>query len=173
MDLSNTFKFGLLGAAALALTACGESKEEALAYDTVEACTNAGQHDQAVCEAEFEKAQQRHTELAPRYASQNACYTDFGYNQCRVHNTSGGSLWLPFMVGYMLAPRGVSTVYTQPLYRPSRNPGKFYTGAGNSIGSVASGGRTQVARSTVSQSAARTRTVSRGGFGARATSSGG
>lgn len=173
MNRSNTFKFGLLGVAALALTACGESKEEALAYDSVEACTKAGLNDKAVCEAEFEKAQQRHTELAPRYASENACYSDFGYNQCRTHRTSTGSLWLPLMVGYMMAPRLGSSVYTQPLYRPSRNPGSFYTGSGASVGSVASTGKAQVAKAAVSQPTARTRTVSRGGFGARATSSGG
>lgn len=173
MHRSNNFKFGLLCASAFVLVACGEKKEEALVYGSVEACVEAGQHDAAVCKSEFEKAQQRHAEVAPRFANANACYTEFGYNQCRVHQTSGGSFWLPFAVGYMLAPRGINTVYTQPLYRPARDPGRFYTGSGKSLGSVSQSGSTQIAKSNASRPAARTRTVSRQGFGARSRSSGG
>lgn len=172
MNRTNTFKVGLLAATALTLAACGEAKEDALAYQSVESCVAAGQHDAATCKAEFEKAQKRHAAVAPRYQNSNSCYSDFGYNQCRVHHTSSGSIWLPFMVGYMLAPRGVNTVYTQPLYRPARDPGNYYTGGNSRVGTVSRSGATQVAKSQVSRPSARTRTVSRGGFGARSVSSG-
>ena len=132
MNTRKTFRFALLGATALTLAGCGESKEEALTND---------------------------------------CNTDFGYNRCYQHRTSSGSIWLPFMVGYMLAPRG-GAVYTQPLYRPSSDPGNFYTARNKRVSRPSTTGRTQVAKSAVSRPQARTRTVARGGFGARARSSG-
>ena len=85
---------------------------------------------------------------------------------------SGGSVWLPFMMGYMLAPRGGS-VFTQPLYRTSGNPNRYYTSSGGRVGAATVDGRTKVAKSQTRQPRARTRTVARGGFGRRATSAGG
>lgn len=167
----NPFKLALLGATAL-LVACGEKKEEVLTYESVAACTSAGVQDAATCQAEFDTAQSRHNEVAPRYARANDCYTDFGYNGCRSHRTSSGSIWLPLMVGYMLAPRLGSRIYTQPLYRPSNDPGNFYTARNGRIGAVSRDGRTQIASSQTTKPQARTRTVARGGFGARARSSG-
>lgn len=171
MNTRKTFRFALLGATALTLAGCGESKEEALTYKSVEACISAGVVEAATCRAEFTKAQRRHTEVAPRYRTSNDCNTDFGYNRCYQHRTSSGSIWLPFMVGYMLAPRG-GAVYTQPLYRPSSDPGNFYTARNKRVSRPSTTGRTQVAKSAVSRPQARTRTVARGGFGARARSSG-
>ena len=69
----NPFKLALLGATALTLAACGEKKEEALTYESVAACISAGVQDAATCQAEFEIAQSRHNEVAPRYASANDC----------------------------------------------------------------------------------------------------
>ena len=177
MNHKNTFKFALLGATALTLVACGEAKEEALVYKSVEECVKAGEQDAAVCKAEFAKAEKLHTEVAPRYKSSNDCYSDFGYDRCRQYRTSSGtSMWLPFMVGYMLAPRiGGGSVYSQPLYRPANDPNRYYTARSGGIGRVGANGRTQVAKAQVSRPQARTRTVARGGFGARAAgrSSGG
>ena len=172
MKGKNTFKLALLGATALTLVACAEKEEEVLAYNSVKACIESGQQDASVCKAEFAKAQKLHTEVAPRYNSVRDCNSDFGYNRCyQSRSAYGGSVWLPFMMGYMLAPRGGrGFVSTQPLYRPSSNPNRFYPAANGRVGAVSASGRTQVARSQVSRPAVRTRTVSRGGFGARATS---
>ena len=174
MKRMNPFKVALLGATALTLVACGESKEDVLAYQSVEACIKAGEHDAATCKAEFEKAKAEHARSAPRYRRPNDCYSDFGYNRC--YRPSGSSIWLPFMMGYMLAPRGgASYIRSQPLYRPSDSPNSYYTGSNSRVGSVSTSGRTQVARSAAKRPPVRTRTVSRGGFGARAAarSSGG
>ncbi len=171
MKRSITFKMALLGAGAMTLSACGESKEEVLTYDSVEACIAAGVQDESICRAEFDKAKALHEKVAPRYQASSTCYGDFGYDRCYRRQTSTGSIWLPFMVGYMLAPRGSSAaIYSQPLYRPSRNPNQFYTSGGAGVGNVSRDGRAQVAKSQVSQPRARTRTVARGGFGARSTS---
>ena len=171
MKRNNTIKSALLGATALTLVACGEAEEEVLAYNSVEACVKAGQQDEAVCKAEFAKAQKIHNEVAPRYNGANQCYSDFGYDRCyRQRSSSGGSIWLPFMMGYMLAPRsGIGFVSSQPLYRTASNPNGYYTAGNSRVGSVSATGRTQAAKSKVSRPRARTRTVSRGGFGVRAT----
>ena len=167
-DLS--YKLTLLGATALALTACSEAKEEALTYNTVESCISAKVVEEATCRAEFKKAEQDHTKIAPRYNNANQCYSDFGYDRCR---RSSSGFWLPFMVGYMIAPRRSSLVYTQPLYRTSSYPNSYTTATNTRIGSVSRDGRTSVAKSRVTRPPVRTRTVARSGFGRRTTSSGG
>ncbi len=170
MKRSNIFKMAVLGAGALTLGACGEAKEEVLAYKSVEECVAAGVQDEATCRAEFDKAKARHEQVAPRYQRSSTCYSDFGYDRCYRRHTSTGSIWLPFMVGYMLAPRGRVGIYSQPLYRPSRDPGQFYTSGGVGTGQISRDGRAQVAKSQVGQPRARTRTVARGGFGSRSRS---
>ena len=173
MKLADKFKLALLGVGVLGITFYvfgEEAEEEALTYSSVEACVKAGVADEATCEAEFTKAQNLHKQVAPRYATSRNCYSDYGYNRCYQNRMSGGSVWLPFMMGYMLAPRGGSSVFTQPLYRPGNNPNRFYTSGGGRVGAASADGRTQVARSQTRQPSARTRTVARGGFGARAYS---
>ena len=170
MKIKSSLRATLLSATALVLTACGEAKEEALTYNSVESCISAGVKDANTCRVEFQKAQELHNQVAPRYARQNECYSDFGYNRCQ--RTSSG-FWLPFMVGYMIAPRLSSGVYPQPLYRTTSNPNSYTTASNGRIGSVARDGRTQVAKSQVKRPPVRTRTVARGGFGRRAYSSGG
>ena len=172
MNHANSFKLALLGGCALILSACGENKEEALTYESVEACVDAGIQDATACNTEFATAQARHNDVAPRYNEASSCYSDFGYNRCERTRTSSGSFWLPFMVGYMIAPRGVSSVYTQPLYRPGNDANNLYTANNRRIGAVSKSGRTLVPKSAIKQPQARTRTVARGGFGARAASSG-
>lgn len=172
MKRAKKLKLALLAASALTLAACGEAEEEVLAYPSVDACIKAGVHDAATCEAEFAKAKEVHEKSAPRYADSGNCNADFGQNRCYQQRTSsGGSVWLPFMMGYMLAPRMGMNVYSQPLYRPRNDPGSFYTASSGRVGNATPDGRAKVAQSQVSQPKARTRTVSRGGFGARATSS--
>jgi uncharacterized protein YgiB involved in biofilm formation len=160
----------LLGTTALILAGCGEAKEEALTYDSVDSCIRAGVKDAKTCQVEFQKAQALHNDSAPRYARQNQCYSDFGYDRCR---RSSSGYWLPFMVGYMIAPRLSSSVYTQPLYRTTGNPNGYTTASNAQIGSVARDGRTRVEKSRVKRPPVRTRTVARSGFGRRAYSSGG
>lgn len=170
MKHSITFKMAVLGAGVLTVGACGESKEEVLTYQSVEACIAAGVQDEPTCRAEFGKAKAVHEEVAPRYQTSSNCYADYGRDRC--YRSSTGSYWLPFMAGYMLAPRGSAAgIFSQPLYRPSRAPDRFYTSGGVSTGSVSSSGRAQVAKSQTVRPRVRTRTVARGGFGSRSMSS--
>ena len=171
MKRSTIFVMAIFGVIALALVFSGESEEEVLTYASVEACISAGVQDDATCRTEFNKAKALHENVAPRYQTASTCQDEFGYDRCYRQRTSTGSLWLPFMVGYMLAPRGTSAaIYSQPLYRSRNDPRQFYTSGGVGVGNVSRDGRAQVAKSQVSQPRARTRTVARGGFGARSTS---
>ena len=150
-----------------------EPKEEVLTYESVEKCVAAGVQDESTCQSEFDKAKALHEEVAPRYQLASTCREDFGgRDRCYQQQTSTGSFWLPFMVGYMLAPRGSTGVFSQPLYRPGRDANQFYTSGGVGVGTVSRDGRAQVAKSQVSQPRARTATVARGGFGARSMSAG-
>ncbi len=171
MKRSHSIKLALMGAGAITLTACGQAKEEAAVYESVAQCEAAGLVDAEACAAQFEQAQAVHVDTAPRYAREEDCYTDFGYQRCQRYRGGGSSFFLPFMVGYMLAPRGGSGVFTQPLYRSADDPNTYRTASNRRIGAVAPNGQTQVAKSTARQPKARTRTVSRGGFGARAARS--
>lgn len=164
------FKFAIWGVvlALIVYWAWPEGQEEALAYESAEACIRAGENDPDICWSEFENAKGIHESTAPRYQSANQCQSDFGYNRCY----RSGSIWLPFMMGYMLAPRGSSYIYSQPLYRTAGAPNRFHTASGRSIGAVSADGSTKVTKSQAGRPAARTRTVSRGGFGARAAGRG-
>lgn len=164
------YRFAIWGVvlALIVYWAWPEGQEEALAYESAEACIRAGESDPDTCQSEFEKAKGIHESTAPRYRSANQCQGDFGYNRCY----RSGSIWLPFMMGYMLAPRGSSYIYSQPLYRTAGAPNSFHTASGRRIGAVSADGSTKVTKSQASRPAARTRTVSRGGFGARAAGRG-
>ena len=113
MKRSHSIKLALMGAGAITLTACGQAKEEAAVYESVAQCEAAGLVDAEACAAQFEQAQAVHVDTAPRYAREEDCYTDFGYQRCQRYRGGGSSFFLPFMVGYMLAPRGGSGVFTQ------------------------------------------------------------
>jgi len=172
MKHSTIFIMAIFAVGALAVLFSGESKEEVLTYESAEACIAAGIQDEPTCRAEFDKAKALHEEVSPRYQTSSTCYDEFGSNRCYRQRTSTGSFWLPFMVGYMLAPRGYSgSMYSQPLYRTRNDPNRFYTSGGSRVGATSANGRSQVAKSQTSRPKARTRTVARGGFGARATSS--
>ncbi len=171
MKRSRCVKLALMGAGALTLTACGQ-KEEATVYRSVEQCAEAGVVDAETCAQQFAQAQADHPNVAPRYARQEDCYSDFGFNQCQQYRSrSGSSFFVPFMLGYMFAPRLGSRVYTQPLYRSADDPNAFRTASNRQIASVRTDGQTTVSKSAAEQPRVRTRTVSRGGFGARAARS--
>ncbi len=169
----NRLKWALLGATAITLVACGKANEDAFAYNDVNECVAAGNYDRATCQSEFDHAQGLHESVAPKYQNSTECQSDFGEERCyQRRSSSGGMIWLPFMAGYMLAPRGSSRVATQPLYRPRNDSNNYYTAGSSRIGTVGAAGATQVSRTQAQQPAARARTISRGGFGARATSTG-
>ena len=75
------YKFAIWGVvlAIIVYWAWPEAQEEALAYESAEACIRAGESDPETCRSEFDKAKGIHESTAPRYRSANQCQSDFGY----------------------------------------------------------------------------------------------
>lgn len=158
-----------MGASALALTACGESETPAGVYTSVEQCIADKQFSDAECNKAFATAKDEHKKVAPKYASKTECEADFGAGKCEdapTRTTSGTSMFMPLMIGYMLGRSlGGQPAFTpQPLYRGA-NGTNFRTGDNRAVS--AKTGMQSVPRSTTSSSFKST-TTSRGGFGRNA-----
>ena len=174
MKRSRSVKLVLMGASGVALASCGAPpEEEVTVFETPEACIDSELHTAQYCRANWEAALSSHERTAPRYVSASDCYTDFGYGQCQRIDAGGGGFFAPFMLGYMvgnIVDGGARRDYAQPLYRSADDPNAYRTANNYRIGSVS--GKTRVNREVVTKPPrARTRVVSRGGFGQRAAAS--
>ncbi len=155
-----------MGASALALSACGESETPAGVYTSVDQCIADKQFSEADCRKAFDVAKEEHKKVAPKYASKTDCEADFGAGKCETapyRTSSGGSTFMPLLVGYMMGRSmgGQSAFTPQPLYR---TPGgtNFRTGDNRVVTNKT--GLQSVPQSTTS-SAFKSTTTSRGGFG--------
>ena len=173
MKRSGNIALLLMGVAGVAWTLTDtEAPAEVAVYDAPEQCAADGIYSGEQCEAEFAKAKTEHANVAPRYNSNRDCFNDFGYNQCQRVSNGGGSFWMPFMMGYMLAPRpGVGSVATQPLYRSTDDPSRYRTASNQAVNGTK--GLSKVSATATKPPRMRTKTVARGGFGSRAARSGG
>lgn len=135
--------------ATLLLAGCGEEREQALVFSDPSECSAAGLNDTAQCNADYATAQALHPQVAPKYLSKEECETDFGAGQCETapqQTTSGGSVFMPMMMGYMMgqmfnrggagsnlqqpsaaAGAAGSKVPTQPLYKSRDDRSTFRT----------------------------------------------
>jgi uncharacterized protein YgiB involved in biofilm formation len=158
-----------MSASAIALSACEEPKVDAAVFESLQQCIDDADFSRAACEENFREAQSRHGTVAPKYASKADCQADFGGGRCEqapYQTSSGGSVFMPLMMGYMMGSMigGRGSVISQPLYRSAGDPKSFRTGDNRKVGSTL--GRTQVARSATSRPTAKSSTIRRGGFGA-------
>lgn len=169
MKRSKSVKLVAMGTGLLLVAACEEAKVDTALFESVKQCTGLGFSVQE-CEANYREAQRNHVNVAPKYTAKADCEADFGAAQCEVapqRTTSGGSVFMPLMAGYMmgsLLSGGRSA--GQPLYKSANDRSTFRTGDNKSVGK--SVGRTQVGQSLTRTASVKTRTVSRGGFGAGA-----
>ncbi|PKL75175.1 MAG: hypothetical protein CVV27_16715 [Candidatus Melainabacteria bacterium HGW-Melainabacteria-1] len=155
------------------LAGCGEEQVEAAVFETVAQCAASGEYSQAECEQYFNEAQAAHQEAAPQYANSADCESEFGAGRCaegpELSADSGTAVrhhsYVPLAAGIM-----IGAAISQPLYRTYMNGryGAFMTHGG---ATVANGvGRTRVSRSmAVTRPVRSTTTLSRGGFGSRAS----
>ena len=114
------------------------------------------------------EAQDQHAAVAPKYASQADCQADFGAGKCEqtpYRTSSGGSVFMPLMMGYMMGSMigGRRSMMSQPLYRSSQSPNSFRTAENRNVGSKT--GLTKVASSATNRPTFKSSTRSRGGFG--------
>ena len=158
----------MMGVSIIALTACEEAKVEASVYESLEQCKKDSVMSADQCEISFKEARGQHAAVAPKFASQADCQADFGAGKCEqapYRTSSGGSVFMPIMMGYMMGSLigGRRSMISQPLYRSAKNPNIFRTANNRSAGSTT--GRTRVATSATRRPSFKSSTRSRGGFG--------
>jgi uncharacterized protein YgiB involved in biofilm formation len=151
----------------------GGSKNEEVSFVTsVDDCATNTTLTEVECEAAYEQAVKDAESTAPRYEYERDCQAEFGNCESR------GGFFMPFMAGYIVSgivsdsferKHRYSSSYPSYMYRGSgqyRN--KIMTSDGYVVGSP--GQRTyRVPKAAVKPKPAVTRTISRGGFGAKAS----
>ena len=120
----------LTSASLFALTACEEPKVDASIFESIEQCMGDPLLTEAQCRSSFKEAQNQHAAVAPKYATAEDCQADFGAEKCEpapYKTTSGGSVFMPMMAGYMMGSMlgGRGTMMSQPLYRSSQGARGF------------------------------------------------
>ena len=171
MTRSRSIALVMLGAGSIVLTACDEPQVDANVFRDVEQCIDQPGASRAACEEAYGVAAAQHAAVAPKYVDKADCEADFGAGQCETAPYStreGGSVFMPLMMGYMMGSMlgGGRGFGAQPLYRSADAPGTFRTADNKSVGTAT--GATKVAQSATARPTAKTSTVTRGGFGARA-----
>lgn len=174
MKRSKHLKLALMGASALTLVAC-DNAEDVGVFETVNQCAAQEGFGKQGCETSFAQAQAKHASVAPKYTSAADCEADFGAAKCEIapqQTQSGGSVFMPMMMGYMVGNMlgGNSRVSPQPLYRSKTDPKNFRTGDNNKVSGKT--GLTKVASSVARAPSTKTSTIRRGGFGAGARRAG-
>ena len=106
------------------------------------------------CEREFKAASESHIASAPKFADQKACETQYGANQCRPTSFNGASVFVPAMVGFMVAnylsnqrtpqallpPRQIGAAPCPPGVTPAQMPGCLMPRQSSSSSSSGSSG---------------------------------
>lgn len=93
--------------------------KDAAIYASAQECIRAGVLGSDVCEAEFRKAADTHIAAAPKFQNQGACEAQYGASQCRPATHNGASVFVPAMVGFMVANYLSSQRQGQPLLPPN------------------------------------------------------
>lgn len=175
MKRSRSLKLALMGATALTLTACEEPLQDVAIFEDVNQCENEIGFDRDACVANFKKAQEEHVRVAPKYTSAEDCEADFGAAQCEIapqQTQSGGSVFMPLMMGYMMGSMlSNNRASAQPLYRSRDDKSNFRTGDNQKVGSKT--GVAKVPAQVAKAPSTKTSTVRRNGFGSSARAAGG
>jgi uncharacterized protein YgiB involved in biofilm formation len=199
---SSTVQASLLGLSTFALAACEEPVDLTF-FSSVEQCREAAAESDEFsagdCDRSFEQAMAEHATLAPRYDELALCEEQHGDGACAPAEVaggavagpeageaaqSGGSVFMPFFMGYMMGnmlssnrPGGYAG---RALYSDTK--GQLFTTEGRQLGFSGTGSKvrgypSQLHAPNLTKIAApmtRATVTARGGFGAaRAVSLGG
>lgn len=110
--------------------------------------------EQLKCEQDFKVAQADHEKTAPKFAKQSDCEGQYGAGQCRQTTFNGTSVFIPAMVGFMVAnylsnnrtpqallpPRQAGAVPCPPGITPAQQPGCLMPRTSSSNSSSSSSG---------------------------------
>jgi len=183
-----------IGAGTVILAEVVSSREDPVAADLFQStaeCVASGRYDANACDRAFNEAARQQPQTAPRYATREDCAAEFDRAACAPVSAPGtaaagaSQFFAPAMAGFLIgSAAGALSSSAVPVYQScgsGSNPancqasgggggssgGRFYTGSGYSV--MANGTRASVMPAAFSASPA-TATLSRGGFGARASS---
>lgn len=156
----------------LTIAACS-SKEEMIMVTNVDECESKTNLSQADCEKAYEKALSEAERTGPKYSKRTDCEYEFGANNC---TQTSNSLFMPFMSGFLVAKLFDSNRYYggyQPVYGyygSSRysSPNRYVFSDGSNVGKPGASSY-KVSSSNLKSKPTVTRTVSRGGFGSKAS----
>ncbi|CAN5386857.1 DUF1190 domain-containing protein [soil metagenome] len=178
----------LMATASFSLAACGAPQvaapapDPALAYTSLDDCRAANDVTDAECDTAYKAADDQAKQSAPRYASQSECEGQWGPDQCRpLNNSGGGSFFGPLATGFIIGQlmngggyRGGGALYRDRDGGYSNGYGGGYLSRDYRTGrTVANRNDVDVARSAPARAQSRTTVVSRGGFGGGGRSFGG
>jgi len=178
----------LMATASFSLAACGQPQlaapapDPAPAYTSLADCKAANDVTDAECDTAYKAADDQAKANAPRYATRAECEGQWGPEQCRpLNNSGGGSFFGPLATGFIIGQLMNGGGYRGggPLYRD--RDGGYSNGYGGGYLSrdyrtgrtVANRNDVDVARQAPSRVQSRTTVVSRGGFGGGGRSFGG
>ena len=170
MKRSKSVTLIAMGTGLMLVAACEEAQVDTALFESVKQCTGMGLPEKD-CVTNYQQAQETHIAAAPKYVSQADCEADFGSEKCEIapqRTTSGGSVFMPLMAGYLMGNMMSAGGRGQPLYRSAGRSSTFRTADNKAVGSTI--GRTQVGQSAIKTPTKKTRTTSRGGFGKNARS---
>ncbi len=179
----------LMGASMTVLASCGMEPVKVNTYSSLQQCLDEGTYSEEYCQNHWQEARSLHQKQAPRFASQSACYEQFGVNGCQRADNGNG--FVPLLAGMMVGKvlsdvtEGMSDRRrgSEPLYRTRNDPGAYYTRSrsrvtpsttSRRVGSSRDSSYTQgrITRNELSRTrstSSRTGVISRGGFGSRAS----
>lgn len=178
MKRSKSIHLVAMGLAPFTLISCSQDPIDALVYKDVAECSRDNRLSASQCRDEYQRAHYAHKNAAPKYDRKNGCEQDYGDNRCEPLRTGGGNYFIPVMAGFMAPPSpqrrsGYSgrTVYTQPLYYQRDHWGQYRTSDHYRI--PGRSGQVRAPAKTTRAPRIKTRSVSRGGFGSKASARGG
>ncbi|WP_420838761.1 DUF1190 family protein [Alteromonas lipotrueae] len=159
-----------IGIASVFLSACGEEKQDAQIYTSLEDCKRDFPDAVERCDAAYKTATEEAMRTSPRFNSEYDCEYEFGANQCRTVNTNSGSVFMPFMAGFMVSQLlSPNRYYSQPLYTSyspySSYRSRWVTADGNVFSGDIRKRNYKVGSDTLKPKPTVNRTMKRGGFG--------
>lgn len=162
--------------AAYTLSSCSSNNETAYVANNAKDCADNTELTLEQCEIAYQRAQNEAVRTGPKYNDQRRCEIEFGANNCRQYNNgSSGSVFMPLMAGFLVGQmlNNHRDNYYNPVYgyygNNSSFRGRYMMSDGTALGRANS--RTiKVDKGTLTKpKPAVKRTMSRGGFGAKAS----
>jgi hypothetical protein len=98
----------------------GEGVSDAAIYADISECIRGGALNREQCEGQFAEAEKNHVSAAPKFANAGECESQYGAGQCKPASFNGASVFVPAMVGMLVANHLTNRRQAQALLPPQR-----------------------------------------------------